>query len=417
MQLVAVGLNHETAPVEVRERVAIPAARFKEAVSALAEHVSHGIVFSTCNRTEVYALEDQASPAVPGIERFFCDYSGVAEAELLPRLFHKRQEQAVKHLFRVASGLESLIVGEYEVLGQLRHVLVELESIHSVDLLLLNLLRQAVRVGRRVRTETAISKNAASVSSAAVEVARKVFPDLARCGVLVIGAGEAGKLAVKALLNAHVSRVAVISRSLERASELAGSLGGIALPFHQLKEALSGTDIVVCCTGSPHFVLEPAAVGEASQCHNGSPLLIIDIAVPRDVDPGVRGFDNVMLYDIDDLEGVARTNRSLRQGEVAKASAIVDEEVSRFMAWWKSRLAMPVITSLLDKAEAIRAEQLERALKGMPVLSAEDRARLEVMSKSLVQKMLHGPISFVKANDSRDSIQMVRDMFGLDVTE
>jgi len=415
VQLVAIGLEHESVPVEVRERVAIPAARLKEAIGALADYVSDGIVLSTCNRTEVYALEDDSCPAAPGLERFLCDYSGVGVADLLPWLFREQQEGAVRHLFRVASGLESLIVGEYEVLGQLRHVLVEAESLKTVNLFLLNFLREAVRVGRRVRSETAISRNAASVSSAAVEIARKVFPALSECRVLVIGAGQAGKVAVQALVSNQVARVVVMSRSLEHASELATSLGGTAMPYHKLKEALVETDIVICCTGSPHFILEPAALDDAVRSRRGLPLLLIDIAVPRDIDPGVRNLGNVVLYDIDDLDGVAKTNRRMREGEVTKAAEIVDGEASRFMAGWRARQATPAISALLSRAENIRRLHFEKAVRGMPGLSTSDSARIEAMTKSIVQKILHAPVSALK-NDGHES-KLVRDLFGLDMSD
>ncbi|MBI2957758.1 MAG: glutamyl-tRNA reductase [Chloroflexi bacterium] len=415
MQIVALGLDHERAPVEVREHVAIPSARIKEAIAALSDYVSNGIVLSTCNRTEVYVLEDDLVSAVPGMERFFCEYSGVKAEELLPRLFRERQEGAVRHLFRVASGLESLIVGEYEVLGQLRHVLVEAEGLKSVDPFLLSLLREAVRVGRRVRSETAISRNAASVSSAAVEIARKVFPELSDCRVLVLGAGQAGKVAVQSLVDSQVAKVAVMSRSLEHAAELADSLGGTAVPYHRLKETLVDTDIVICCTGSPHFVLEPAALSDAVSARNGRPLLLIDIAVPRDIDPAVKTLDNIMLYDIDDLEGVARTNRRLREGEVTRAAGIVDEEAARFMAWWRGRQATPAIAALLSKAETIRSESFDKTVKGMSNLSAEDRVKIEAMTKSIVQKILHAPVTALKGNGGES--KLVRDLFGLDVPD
>lgn len=413
MQLLAVGLNHETAPVEIRERVAIPGGKLRDVMSSLGERISQGVILSTCNRTEIYALEE-GPQLLPEVRRFFCDYSGVSEAELLPRLFHKQQEEAVEHLYRVASGLESLIIGEYEVLGQVRHTLVEMEGVRSIDLIMMNLFRQAVRVGRRVRTETAISRNAASVSSAAVEVARRVFPSLNGRSVLVIGAGQAGKLVVEALAGEQSCSIAVTSRSFEHATELASGLGGTALPFHEIRRGLAEADIVICCTGAPHTVLEPNTVGQSLSGRNGDPLLIIDIAVPRDVDPGVRSLPNVSLYDIDDLEGVARTNRKLREGEVSNAVAIVREEVGRFMEWWRSREAMPAINALLERAERVRTEQVEKTLKAMPALSVEDRSLLETMTRSIVQKILHEPISFAKSAENGDGARAVRTMFGLD---
>ncbi|MBI2857698.1 MAG: glutamyl-tRNA reductase [Chloroflexi bacterium] len=413
MQLVAVGLDHERAPVEIRERVAIPSARLKEAMLGLSDYVSAGIVFSTCNRTEVYALENGAS-AIPGMENFLCERSGVNPADLLPRLFREREETAVRHLFRVASGLESQILGEFEVLGQLRHVLVEAEGLKTIDTLLVNLLKEAVRVGRRVRSDTAISRNAASVSSAAVEVARKFFPSLAACRVLVLGAGQAGKVAVESLVASQVAGLNVMSRSIEHASELAAALGGKAVPYHQLKQVLMETDIVISCTGSPHFVLDPSVLAEPLAARS-NPMLLIDIAVPRDIDPGVKTLGNVVLYDIDDLEGVAKTNRRLREGEVSKASAIIDEEASKFMAWWRAREATPAISALISKAEAIRSQQFEKTVKGIPNLNQEDRRRLEAMTRSIVQKILHAPVSALRTN-AGDS-KTVRDLFGLDMPD
>lgn len=415
MQILVVGLNHETSPVEIRERLALSTERLKEALCSLSEYVPQGIILSTCNRTEVYTLADQHCSEKEKLGGFLSALGGISLAELSPYLHTLRGEKAVRYLFRVASGLESMIVGEYEVLGQVRNALEQAQGTGEVRLPLSNLFQQAVRVGRRARQETAISKNAASVSGAAVELAKKLFKDLPGCKVLVIGAGEAGKLATKALVKSGVSQVDVTSRTYERALSLASEVGGKAVPFHHMEEALRVADIVISCSGSPHYILETSAVVEAMQARPQRPLLLVDIAVPRDIAPEVKGVENAHLYDIDDLKTIFDSNLQEREKEIEKVEAIVDEELAKFMAWCESLEAVPTISALVDKAEKIRRTQLARTLSKMQGLSDEDRAAIDAMTRALVKKILHNPIRRLKNSAQGDNhIQIVQELFDLD---
>jgi glutamyl-tRNA reductase len=414
MKLLVLGLNHLTTPVEVREKVAISSGQLKEALSYLLDHVEQGIILSTCNRTEVYTLSDGHRPQGQRATDFLSHHSGISTSQLAPHLYTHSQETAVRHLFRVASGLDSMIVGEYEILGQVRYALEEAETTGVVHLPLLNLFRQAVRVGRRARDETAIGRNAVSVSSAGVQLAARLFKDIAGCKVLVISAGEAGKLVAKALVKNGVAQLTVASRTYERASALASQLGGEAVPFHRMEEAMMASDIVVSSSGAPHFILEPSVVAEAMRIRPQWPLLLIDIAVPRDVDPRVKDIDNVFLYDIDDLNEFSEMNRRQRQREVEKVMAIIKAEVAEFMAWWNCLEVRPIIAALVDKAEDIRSAQLSKALGRMEGLSAEELARIEAMTRAIVKGILHHPISCLKGDEQAHlHAQAIQKLFDL----
>ena len=414
MSLLVVGLNYNTAPVGVREKVALGVNQVKEALLSLHDYVDGGVILTTCNRTEVYAIGYELGSTEEKVKNFLYTQSGLSSSELSPHLYTHRQEAAVRHLFKVASGLDSMILGEFEILGQVRQALEAVENTDLAPLPLLNLFRQAVGVGRRVREETSISRNAASVSSAAVEMARIVFTDLSTCKVLVIGAGEAGKLVARALAKNGVSQMVVASRTYERALALASTIGGGAVPIQSIKEALSTPDIVISCSGSPHFIVESPVVEKNMKARPNCPLVIIDIAVPRDVNPEVKNVENVFLYDIDDLTDISESNRKQREREIDNVMNIVDAEVTRFMSWWNSLEVKPVITALTNKAENIRRDRLNKTLSKLDSLSEEDRTKIEAMTKSIVRRVLHDPILYLKnSNDGNQYTQVVRKLFKL----
>ena len=414
MHVLVVGLNHNTAPVEVREKLALGSWQLKEALISLFDHVPEGIILSTCNRTEVYTLADEHYSERTRVEDFLSELGDMSISELSPYLYAFQQEMAVSHLFRIASGLESVILGEFEVLGQVREALQDAESTGLVSLPLLNLFRQAVRVGRRARLETGISRYSVSVSSVAIDLAKRTFDDLSNCKVLVVSAGEAGKLAVKALVKHGISDLMVTSRSYEKALALASAHGGKAVPFHHLKEPLIEADILISSSGAPHFILEPSVVAEAMQSRPHRPLVLIDIAVPRDIDPRVNDIENVLLYDIDDLETVSGSNHRQRAKEKEKVMTIIDAEVAKFMSWWHSLEAVPTITALVSKAERIRRTQLTRTLSRMQ-MSDEDRAAIDAMTQAIVKKILHDPIRSLRNGEQGDNhIQAVQELFDLD---
>ncbi len=415
MQISLLGINHNSAPVSIRERVALSPTRLDAALSDLHDYVPQGIVLSTCNRTEVYLASTDPAPVLKGAHSFLCAESKLPHEQLKPYTYNYQHLEAVNHLFQVASGLDSLILGEYEILGQVRQALDAAERSQHVGLPLLQLFRQALQTGRRVRDETEISRNALSVSSVAVELASSALGSLDGCKVLVIGAGEAGQLATKAFVQRGVTQILVSSRSLDRVEQLAEKLGGLAIPFHQLAEAIVSADVIVSCTGAPHFILGPALVQETMNQRPHRPLVIIDIAVPRDVEPEAANINNVFLYDIDALTNIANTNRKERQGEIEKASAIIAEESDKFNTWWHTIEVRPTVSALVKKAEAIRRIQLEKTLKKLPDLSEEERTRIDALTRSIVKKLLHQPINHLKNDGERGQyIQTVHEIFELE---
>lgn len=406
MNICVVGVNHKTAPLAIRGKIGMSSHRLRGALLLLHNYVSAGIILSTCNRLEVYALGNSSD-----LVNFLSAQANLSYSELLPYTYTYYNEEAIKHLFKTASGLDSMIIGEFEILGQVRRALEEAEKTHPLSLLLLNLFRQAVQVGRRVRNETGISRSALSVSSVAVDLATRVIGNIGHSRVLVIGAGEAGRLAAKALRERGSHQITVASRSEERASTLAAMLGGRSIPMNDLKCELTASDIVISCTGAPHVILKAPIFEEAMSARPKRPLVIIDIAVPNDVEPEVKQVSNVFLYDVDDLTRVSELNTQQRQSELKNAMEIVDEEVKRFASWQQAIEAKPSISALVEKAENIRQSQLTITLKKLPRLSDEERANIETMTKSMVQKILHEPIQYLK--NHKEGSQIIDELFGL----
>lgn len=412
-QIHLVGVSHNTTPVAIRERLAVSNERISDALKLLSRYTSRGVILSTCNRTEIYTLSD-SNTSQPGID-FLTAWTNSSVADLLPYLYCCQNEDAVRHLFSVAAGLDSMIIGEFEILGQIRQSLERARRAHLADYLLQNLFQQAIRVGRRVRTETGISKNALSVSSVAVELAAKAVGDLSTCKALVIGTGEAGRLVAKALKERGVSQITTTSRSYRKASALADTLNGSSVRIENLNQELATCDIVISCTSAPHLILHRKTVENAMQVRPTQPLVIIDIAVPRDIDPKVKRVTNVFLYDIDDFAYLTELNRKQREAEIQNATEIITAELGRFTAWWQSMEVKPVIRSLTRKAEDIRRAQLDKTLKKLRRLSTEEQESLEAMTKAIVQKILHNPIQSLKHNVHRreDYIDLVSELFQL----
>jgi glutamyl-tRNA reductase len=411
-----VGVNYSNTPLSIRGKLSVPKVRKAEALNALRDYVPHGVVLATCNRTEVYVLDEDGYPAAEAVRRFLRMWSGVPGEEMEPYLYCSHDYTAARHLARAAAGLYSMIVGEYEVLGQVREALQDAEGADMVNYELRNLFQHAIRTGRRVREETEISKNALSVSSVAVDLAARVTGDISRCRVLLMGAGEAGWLVARALTGRGVSQMTVTSRSLDRAHDLASTLGGTVASMDELLDEMKAADIVITCTGAPHYVIHRDAIQEVIASRGDRPLVMVDIAVPRDVEPEIREIEGVFLYDIDDLDHVSEANRLARQKEVERAMHIVDDEMESFVSRWQELEARPVIASLTEMAERIRQRQLEMSLKKLPSLSAEEQDVLDVMTKSIVSRLLHNPIQCLKENGHRneDFIRMVSDLFALD---
>ncbi len=369
MIILTVGLSHKTAPVEVRERLAFPSEALSSGLAALKAYVAEGVILSTCNRTEVYGLVGHASTGAASIRRFLADFHRVPQAEFEPYLYTLEHLAAVRHLFAVASGLDSMVLGEHQILGQVRQALDAARTDGTAGPVLDGLFRHAVHTGKRARAETEIGRSPISVGSVAVALARQVLGSLAGRTVLVVGAGKMGEVTFRALREAGADRLLVVNRTFSRAAALAAQLGGRALAWRNLSAGLEAADIVVTSAGSTRPLIRPRLVSSVLSRRSGRPLVFVDIAVPRNVDPAVRGLSGAVVYDIDDLEALCAANRRGREQEVGRVEAIIAEEVESFTEWWRGRQVLPTILALRRRAEAIREAELRRAFRRLGGLS------------------------------------------------
>ena len=412
--IVVAGLNHNTAPVEIRELLAWES----EELPALAEHLQDcgipGVAVSTCNRSEFFFLETEFAD---GCERLTCLLSsrfGVPSDQINQYLYSHRNYEAIRHLFRVASGLDSMILGEEQIIGQVRQAYYAASSTGIVPGLLARLFQQSSRAARRVRSESGIGANALSVGRACVELARSAVGDLASSSILVVGAGEAGRTAAEALSIAGARNITVANRTHSRAVELASRLAAQAVGLDQLPEALEQSDIVIGCTGSPGYVLEAPSIHRAMSVRPERPLFLVDIAVPRDIDPAATQVRNVSLRDIDDLEALAECSREGRQRQVAAAEALAEEEAHEFYSWWQGLNSLTPVIDLRQHADHVRRRELQRTFKRLgDKLSEEEKASLETMTRALVNKLLHSPTMYLKELPASSRRQAANEIFRL----
>jgi glutamyl-tRNA reductase len=414
----AIGISHKTAPVEARERLALSGAELPALLGELKERYGTGYALSTCNRTEIYVSDAMGRVSDGSLASLLADFKGVGARELEGSLYTLEDSEAVRHLFRVACGVDSMVIGEAQILGQVRTAMSAAHNADSIDAVLSKLLHMAIRVGRRARHETAIARYSTSISTLAVRLARRLLGELNEHTVLVVSAGEAGKLAARTLVDSGVARLLVVNRDAERAAELAGLLGGVAVPFAKLAEALSQADIVISSSGATRYLVTRDLAAEALALRDGKPMMFIDIAVPRDVDPEIRNLANAHLFDIDDLQSLAEDNIREREKEVERVQAMVDEEVERFAHWWRSLDVVPTISALRQRADEIRRAELSRTLTRMPDLSDDDRERLDALTRAMMKKLLHEPIARLRDPErGRQETAAVRHLFGLDGDE
>ncbi len=400
MRLFAVGISHRTAPVELRECVDFARRGLDAALSALAARnvTREAVVLSTCNRAEIYAGAE-SDEAAESCGRFISEYNGVAWDALAPHVVIYRGPAAADHLFRVAAGLDSLVVGEPQILGQVKDAFAAASGLKSTGALTNRLFASAFSVGKRVRSETGLGEGAVSVSFAAIALARKIFGELSGLNVLILGAGEMAKLTGAHLQAQRVRQLTIASRTFETAQALAAHLGGRAVSWTSIGQALAGADIVVTATGSNEPVLTRASLEEAMRPRRSRPLFVIDIAVPRDVDPEAGSLDQVFLYNIDDLQTIVKENLARRTSEVERAELIVREEVARFRAWMQSREVVPTVVALRQRFEAIRQAELQRLEPKLAALPPEARARVDEVTHLIVEKLLLTPTEQLKAAD------------------
>jgi glutamyl-tRNA reductase len=398
MRLFAVGLSHRTAPVELRECLDFARGGVESALDALsARAIAHEVVvLSTCNRAEVYAVGDGDATA-DALMRFFSEYHGVAPGQIAEHLYVERGRDAARHLFRVAAGLDSLVVGEPQILGQVKAAHAAANGQHTTGALTNRLFQSAFTVGKRVRSETGLGEGAVSVSYAAIALAKKIFGSLEGRHVLILGAGEMAKLTGVHLRAQQVARITIASRTLATAEQLARHLAGRAVAWTELDEALHAADIVITATGATEPVLTRARVDDIMRPRRGRPLFIIDIALPRDVEASVGELDQVFLYNLDDLRAIVNENLARRGAELERAEAIVREEVTRFAAWMQSREIIPTVVALRQRFEAIRQAELSRLETKLAGLPPEARARLDEITHLIVEKLLLTPTEQLKA--------------------
>lgn len=414
------GLSHRTAPVELREQLALQEDNLSEILRAArgAGQMSELLILSTCNRVEVYGVAEVVAKARTDVFERLCRRRGVAVASVEPLLYTKTDAEAVHHCFRVAASLDSMVLGEPQILGQVKRAFSLAQHCGTIGPLLHALMTQAFAVAKRVRTETEVGCHAVSVSFAAVELAKKIFGGLQGKSVLLIGAGKMGELAARHLVDQGVHPLYVTNRTWNRALEISRTLAGVAVPFGEWREALARVDIVITSTGAPEPILRKEDIQQALHARRSRPLFIIDIAVPRDVEAGVNGLDHVFCYDIDDLQQVVEANRRERLREAQKAEALVEREVAKLFYRLKDLEVVPTIVSLREKLESIRQGEVAKALACLPNASPGTRAAIEAVSSAIVNKILHSPT--VKLRESSRNghgpqwEQLVSEIFGLD---
>jgi glutamyl-tRNA reductase len=396
-RLVLVGINHTTAPIEVRERIAIPAGRLADATRTLVHQpgIREGLILSTCNRVELLTLQEE-TVAQANLLRFFQEYFSVTPASLTPHLYEYREREAVRHLFRVASSLDSMVVGEPQILGQVKESYTIAREVGAVSGSLDSLIQRAFTVAKKVRSETQIGSSSVSIASVAVDLARKIFGTLRGKTVLLVGAGKMSELAARHLIQQGASNILVTNRTLERAQRIAAQFAGEVIPFAELYDQAARADIVITSTGAPEKIFERSHGQHFLQSRRNRPMFFIDIAVPRDVDAGMNEVEGCFVYDIDDLQQVATANLADRSREAAAAETIVTREVNKYEQRVQSRGAVPAIVALQQSAEAIREAELARSAKRLGTLTPEQREAVEALTRSLTAKLLHPQLTALR---------------------
>ena len=407
MPLLLLGISHRTAPVELRERLDFHARGLDAALRALAarDTLGESVVLSTCNRAELYVACDDPARARADLLAFVAEFHRVDPGELQPHLYELTELEAARHLFRVAAGLDSMVMGEPQILGQVKEAHAAAAAASAAGPVLNRLFHSSFGVGKRVRTETGVGAGAVSVGFAAVALARKIFGELRGRNVLVVGAGEIGKLTARHMKSQGVQRVTIVSRTMANAARTAEAIGGAsAAPWEEIDSALGASDIVITATGAAAPILTKAHVEAVMRPRRNRPLFIIDIALPRDVEPAAGEIEQVFLYNIDDLQTTVRENLARRASEVARAESIVGDEVEKFGAWLRSRGAIPTLVALRHRFEQIRRAELERLEFKLSPLPPEARARVDEVTRLIVEKLLLTPTEQLKAAGDADAV-------------
>jgi glutamyl-tRNA reductase len=417
--ILIVGLSHRTAALPVREALAFPRERVAEALARLRSEAGlvEAMILSTCNRVEIYGRQGEGAPGAEAVVRFLAEFHGRAQAELEPALFRLAGEDAVRHAFRVAASLDSMVLGEPQILGQVRQAYQTAEAAGSLGTALSALRHRSLSAAKRARSETGIGRNAVSISHVAVELARKIFGELKDRRVLLIGAGKMSELAARHLVRSGARAAVLGGRTFARAAELAAALGGEAAPFESLRPEMARADIVISGTGAHGVVVRREDVVAACESRRQRPLFLIDIAVPRDIDGAVRDLTGVFLYDLDDLKAVSEANLRERRKQAAAAEAIVEREVREFLGWQRTLDSVPLLVELRQRAEAIRRAEIEKARGRLGALTPEQQAAVEGVTSAIVNKLLHAPTVHLKeaARNGKgpEHVDLIRRLLGL----
>jgi glutamyl-tRNA reductase len=412
MHIVVVGLSHKTAPVEIREKLAVPESRLGEALTRLCAYqgIKEGILLSTCNRVEVYAVVEDLEAGYSRIQEFLADaHLSVASEQLTPHLYWQTGDRAITHLFRVACSLDSMVVGESQILGQVKDAFETALTHKTTGLILNKVVKKAISVAKRVRTDTRIAETAV--------LAKKIFSDLRDKTVLLVGAGEMAKLAARHFMASGVRHVLVTTRTPQHAVVLADRFNGTAVPFEQFREEMATADIVLVSTGAAHYLVGSDDVQRAVKQRMNRPMFLIDISVPRNIDPAVRHVDNAFLFDIDDLKFRVEQNRGERLQEAERAEHMVIEEVAAVRQWLQSLEVTPTIVALKGRVEDIKRAEVEKALARLGHLPPQERALVEAMASSIVNKLIHNTMVTLKSEvttaDGAAFVEAARRFFNL----
>ena len=424
MRILSIGLSHTSAPLNLRERINFGEEQIRASLSRLScGHLSGNmaemVILSTCNRIEIYAVSSQE--IFSELEIFLSEARGINRDEFTPHLYHHKDVDAARHLFNIAAGLDSLVVGEPQILGQVTRALELARGQNTAGPLLNRLFQSAIHAGKRARTETAISRNPASVSSLAASLSERVVHHIAEAQIVILGAGEMAELAVEALRKRGANRILVVNRTLERAHALALRWDAQAATFENLNTALTSADILIASTGAPHTLISHEMVTDAMTQRAARPLVLIDIAVPRDIDPETANIPHVRLYDMDSLNAQLEHSLAERMAEIPQVKTILEEELTKFEDYLKSLEMLPIIADIHQQAETIRQAELDKTFRRLPDLTEAERARIIAMSQALVKKLLQAPTHRLRAeaacSHAPEYATVARTLFGLHIDE
>lgn len=420
MHTLVVGLNYKTAPVEIREKLSFIESELPNAMAALKKEKSilEDVIVSTCNRTEIYAVVDQLHTGRYYIKRFLSEWFNIPMDQFEDHLYIQEEDESIKHLFRVTAGIDSMVLGETQILGQVRKSFLEAQKLGTTGTIYNELFKQAVTFAKRAHNETTINENAVSVSYAAVELAKKIFGSLKHKHVAILGAGKMGELAIENLYGSGVGKVTVLNRTYEKAEKLAEKFQGHAKSMQELQCTLLEADILISSTGSTEYVIDYELMQFVERLRKGKPLFMVDIAVPRDLDPRIGDLPNVFLYDIDDLQGIVEANLAEREHAARQITDMIGEEVLQFKNWFATLGVVPVISALRKKASSIQTETMKSIENKMPNLTDRERKILNKHTKSIINQLLKEPILQAKeianSKNASEQLQLFQQIFGIE---